>query len=39
MVKKEKELFYKDLFGPQHMSQARLRNDSWSASECLSETE
>jgi hypothetical protein len=31
--------FYKDLFGPQQMSHARLRDDSWSASECLSESD
>jgi hypothetical protein len=29
--------FYKELFGPQQMSLARLRNDSWFDSECLNE--
>jgi hypothetical protein len=31
--------FYKELFGPQLMSLARLRNDSWLESECLSEAD
>jgi hypothetical protein len=31
--------FYKELVGPQQMSLAKLRNDSWSESECLNEAD
>jgi hypothetical protein len=31
--------FYKDLFGPQQMSQARLSDDVWSDSECLNDAD
>jgi hypothetical protein len=31
--------FYKDLFGPQQMSSARLAANVWSADECLNDTD
>jgi hypothetical protein len=31
--------FYKELFGPQQMSSARLATNVWSDEECLSETD